>query len=72
MANHDENYTENTPNDMSSTQEKLQFSFSRLTALLNQPPIFFIPSPDLAGIISRTILSDQELQCITFQLHSTA
>lgn len=35
MANHGENYTEKIPNDLSSAQDGLQFSFSNPTAPLN-------------------------------------
>lgn len=61
MVNHDENRTENTPNDLSSAQEGQQFSFFSLTISLNQPLVLFNSLLSLTETIPRTIIFDQKL-----------
>ena len=72
MANHNKNYTNNVPNDLSSAQEGQQFSFSSSTNPSNQPPVLFNPSPSSVGNVPRATLSNQELQAMALQLQNTA
>lgn len=56
-ANHSKNHIENTSNDLISTQESTEFSFSSAIVPVNRSPILFNHLTSLVGITLLTTLS---------------